>query len=110
MQTTNPLIPFASNSDYLEAEFNALRICAARISVRKTAEDVRRLEEDGDVSPYYPGRPPSRGARFRTVDLREQEDRIRREIDARFVVYRADPSRPRLGLDAPGVRVRALEP
>lgn len=97
MQSPKTSIPFQSDAEYLACEFEFLRARAARISAEKSGEIARKHEECGDAQ--RPGRTSSREARCRALELRQQEEGLRAEIDARLAVHRADESAPKLGLD-----------
>jgi len=92
--------PFAGNAQYLEQEAAFLKLRVARLAEEKRAKEAEAEECGGDPAHVgRAGRVGSREARCRVVELREMEQELRRNIDARLALHRADPSRPVLGLD-----------
>ncbi len=92
-------LPFASDAEYLDAEFAVLRARSHRLAA--THEEVlnRTAEDTSDAHARREVRASSREAHLRAVDLERQEERLRAQLDARLMVHRADAMRPKLGLD-----------
>lgn len=92
--------PFDSDSEYLDAEFEAQIIRARRIG------SMRQLLEDGDARPTWDcrtlgrqGRVSEEETRLQIDALRVEERRLREHLDARVRAHRADTSRQTLGID-----------
>jgi len=98
-RTPSPL-PFTDDPEYLEAELRWLRCRVSRLLVQRRLADASEEEADGDPAfTQRPGRMDSRRLRCRIVELREQEAKLRREIDARLQINRGQRGAHTLGLD-----------
>ena len=101
LRSAGSLVPFSSDHEYLDCEMAWLRSRVSRIVAEHRLADARAEESDGD--PAYslrPGRDGSRELRCRVVELREREQHLRQEIDARLVTNREQRGAVALGLDA----------
>jgi len=96
---TRPPTPYENDAEYLEHELAWLHERAARIAAEKQAEIAGRTACDTAPSSRA-GRDSARESRCRAVELRESEQRLRADIDARLAFHRTHAVRPWLGLDA----------
>lgn len=88
--------PFHNDAEYLDAEYEYLRLRASRINAERETVDARHAEQRGETPR---GQPSNREASLTAAALRLEEDETRRNIDARLSAHRADGDRPRLGVD-----------
>jgi hypothetical protein len=92
-------LPFGSNFEHVEAELAWLRARCARLAAQARLAEVE--QEEADLDPAVrarPGRTDARLAKCRVREFREDEDRLRAEIDARILAHRRIPNTPVLGL------------
>ncbi|HOI57015.1 MAG TPA: hypothetical protein PLP01_17315, partial [Phycisphaerae bacterium] len=90
------LEPFNTNIEHVEAELTWLQFRCAEIAAAINLAEAEREEADADAaSKARLGRIDSRLARCRAHECREEEDRLRAEIDARLALT---PDTVRLGL------------
>lgn len=99
MPTTETPKPFATDAEYLDAEFAWLHAKSQRLDAVARERDARRDEETNDARAHRPGRMASEDARKNAERFGAEETRLRQEIDARLAVHRATKDAPKLGLD-----------
>jgi len=99
--TLQPAVPFTSDTEYFAAECSFLHSRAARIGAEVRAAFAESVQADDDPTrARHSCHVPAREAKCRAHEARHEEDRTRGEIDARLAVHRADPTRPKLAIDA----------
>lgn len=102
---TTPTKPFVDDLEYLDAQFEVLRILATRIQVEQNLRDALYNQTTGGEE----GRGPSiRDLQSRLITIRDRERQLREEIAARLEVTKADSSRPRLGVEILAERHRLI--
>ena len=91
--------PFASDCDYLEAEFNLL---ACRVQRLAAARELRQADRREHAEPGSVGKTrqvADDDAVRRLAVFADREDRLRDALDARLQAHRSDPTARQLGID-----------
>jgi hypothetical protein len=92
--------PYRNDAEYLEDELKWLQTRVSRISAERSYSEALTEELEGDPAhSRRPGRLDSREWRCRTIELREKEQGLRREIVSRLQRNRTASDSPQIGLD-----------
>lgn len=88
---------FFNDAEYLEAEYDYLRLLASRINAEREAIEAGDAEERGETPR---NQRTKRETTLTAAALQLAEDEARQLIDGRLAAHRAADDRPRLGVDA----------
>lgn len=92
-------LPYSGDVEYVEAELGWLRARCARLSADRRRREIEAEEAAPDpTSRPRPGAIALKLSRCNVAEAKEDETRIRAEIDARLEAHGRTPNAPNLGL------------
>lgn len=97
MLIADPHAPFAHDADYLQLEYRWLRARSKRLAAGLLVDELCEAQFAPDHSRL--SKISYRDAHLSHVDHAADEERLRRQIDARLEVHRAERPKHPLGLD-----------